>query len=280
MKLGTWILLLAGLSVVTVAPAPAQPASPAQDPARVEQELAKARDEKWPMVVVQLTSGQYIAFDPTRLKILAGNRVTVGRWAEAAIASTDEERIYFVLKYALTFEESCPMATLKEKKGMEFEVARILPPPLLLDSGPGSNRKEWTGSMFDKFGGSGATVAQMLVLSRKETPKISFDSLLVHLVNRGATGLEPEMEAAFMETLLSSRTRESWKVLQAPPEGQSEGKVLEVTLRLEKIDPYFLAVAFIRVDRASGDVVARAFGRGYIGRKVEKDVRSLADFCW
>ncbi len=233
------------------------------------------------MVVVQLTSGQYVAFDPGDPKPLAGNHVTLKRWAEAIVTSTDEERIYFVLKYALTFGDLyCPMAKIMVTKGTELEVARVLQPPLLLDPGPGSNRKEWVGAVLNKFGLMSTPVAQIFLLSRKEAPKITFDSLLVHLVNRGATGLTPELEAAFMDTLLASRTKASWKVLEAPPEDQSAGKVLEVTLRLEKVGPSYLAVAFIRVDRATGDVRTRAFGRGLIGTKVEKDVRSLAQLCW
>lgn len=276
------VLLLAAYSAFTVARVPAQPGPSTPDPVRIEQELARARDEKWPMVAVQIASGRYVAFEPARIKALAGNRVIVGGrfgWAEAALASTDEERIYFALKYALSFETSSPMATYTVTKAMEIEVARILPPSPLLDSGAGSNRKEWVGSVLRQFGASGATVAQMILENRKEAPKVNYDSFLVQLVNRGSTGLTPDMEAAFMDALTSPGTKRSWKVLQDSPSNQGEGNVLEMKLRLERVDETFLAVAYVRADRGSGDVRQRAFGRFFIGRKVEKDVRSLAELC-
>jgi hypothetical protein len=281
------------LMTVYAAAAIAQTTSPAPDPARIEQEIARARDEKWPMIVAQLTSGQYVAFDPTRLKTLAGNHVTLGRsagWAHTALASTDEERIYFVLTCAMTFvDRPCPAATFMVTKATEFEVARILPPPPLLDPGPGANRKEWVGTLLNKFGLSGYPVVQVIVQTRKGAPKAKYDSLLVHLINRGSTGLAPEMEAAFMDTMISSRAKGPWKVFQTPPENLGEGTVLDMRVRME-VEPFLestasaytnMAVAYIAVDRATGEVRVRAFGMGQIGnKKTEKDVRSLAESCW
>lgn len=282
MRLDRWVLLM----TVCASAAIAQAVSPSPDPARIEQEIARARNEKWPMVVAQLTSGRYVAFDPTGLKTLAGNHAAVGRsvgaaWPDAR-ATTDEERIYFVLKYAMTFKDYPSQAASWIGQAAEFEVARIVPPPPLLDPGPGANRKEWDSDTLGKIGGWGSPVAQVTVQTRKGAPKKKYDVLLVHLVNPGSTGLAPEMEAAFMETMISSRARGPWKVLQTLPENQGETSVLDMTLRVEQVDTVnrWVAVAYTAVDRATGEVRARAFGRGLIGKNVEKDVRSLADGCW
>ena len=238
------------------------------------------------MVAVRTVSGTYVAFDPTRLKSLAGNHATVSRsagWAEAVDASSDDEKTYLHLKYALTFAEPTMRAQFMVTKATDFEVARILPAPPLLDAGPGVNRKEWTGSVLNTMGGFGQPVVQVAIETRKNAPKKKYNSLAVHLVNRGSTGLERELEAAFMDALVAARSKGSWKVFQTPPDSAGEGAVLDMNLRLEdsaSFSNHIVIVAYNAVERASGEVVARGFGRGVIGKKVDKDIRSLAESCW
>ena len=141
----------------------------------------------------------------------------------------------------------------------------------------GGKNSLWEAIEAREFGYSGTARSVVFVATRKIKPKPKYDILVIQLANPGATGLAPELEAAFVDSFAARQAKRFKSIVRAPTAPPPTGSALELTFRLHRVGG--LGVAYQSVDRASGEVRHKGFGRVHIGKDEQKDVRNAATLC-
>jgi hypothetical protein len=289
------VLVLVAFALTLAAGAGWAPPAAAQQ-SEIEAELEKARAEKREFVVVALASGGRAAFHPDAVTAVTGSRVTLRRAAVlvqgAFSEAVGETKAYFILRYlfflagdldGISDTERGIEASYERlpKAGAVLEVARFVSVPEL-EPLPGGKGSPWEAVELREMGFAGEALSRVSVATRKIEPKakFEFDTLVVRLANPGETGLAPDLEAAFFAGFAERQSKRFASVVnvmtaEAPSTGAS---VLEVTFRLYHLGD--LGIAYQSVDRSSGEVRHRGFGRGHLGTKAPvQDAREVAALC-